>query len=168
MLLKRFHSFFVSEYIRIFFKKKKNKTSEVCSEPMQPSWSLCPLTMNFSLQRVNKKVLSGFVEWFVVPMHHLLFISYIFLEIVPGLWEFGDLGHELHHFDIRLQDKDPKLSSSLYLFLTSWIWKEIRWNPKIHKWLWNNGNVSGNMENQWVFIILNSLNKMTDYSQSQK
>lgn len=68
--------------------------------------------MNFSLQRVNKKVLSVIGVWFVALLYHLLSTSYMFLEIVLGLWEFGGLGHELHYFNISLQDKGPILSSS--------------------------------------------------------
>lgn len=81
--------------------------------------------MNLSLQGVNKKVLPGFGVCIVAPPNYLLFTFYVFLEIVLGLWEFGELGHELHYFDISLQAQDPLLSSSLYLsffFFTSWIW----------------------------------------------
>lgn len=38
------------------------------------------------------------------------------LVMILGLWEFGDLGHELHFVDIGLQGKDPLLSWVLCLF----------------------------------------------------
>lgn len=39
-----------------------------------------------------------------------------FFEIALGLWEFGDLGHELYYFGISLQSEDPILGWSYIYF----------------------------------------------------
>lgn len=49
--------------------------------------------------------------------HHWPCTSYILLEIILGLWEFGDLGHELHYGGISLEGNSKLVFVTIFNIL---------------------------------------------------